>query len=201
MSVHFFPSFRASESLTLKCTSSSIRLTGNAPPQTLVPQDFTNNTSAAFIGVVGSLILSPPLYILHLRLIPRSPDYWDQCISGMVLTIFVFPPYSTVIGLIGSSVLLYCRVDLGGIDISNASIAGFFGGLLLIVPALVGFRFFPLLLSFIISSIWSEIMRGIKWIHINLTKTWMHRSHSHSYGSREDDPEIITELQIPPGRG
>ena len=37
--------------------------------------------------------------------------------------------FSTLIGVIGSSVLLNRRVDLGGIDISNASFAGLIGGL------------------------------------------------------------------------
>jgi hypothetical protein len=109
-----------------------------------------------------------------------------------------------VTGLIGSAVLLQCRVDLGGIDILNACYAGAFGGIALDGPALLTFRFFPLLVSFIISSICLAIMRGVQWIHLKWTENWMDRSHLHSYGSRGDDLEINAELQSktqpnPPG--
>ena len=179
---------------------SSNRLAGNGAMRTIEPH-FTNNTSAAYIGVVGSLILSPPLYLLYL-LIPRSPgvsrsESDKTCFQAS--TVIVFPLYSTIIGAIGSSVLLYCRVDLGGIDISNSSFAAFLGSLFLILPAMSCFRFFPLLISFIISSIWSAIMRGVQWLHVKLAENWMDRSYG-SYGSRGDDPEISMEFQSPPGR-
>ena len=99
--------------------------------------------------------------------------------------------------MIGFSVLLYCHVDLSGIDISNAAVAGIYGGIVLIAPAFfLCFRFFPLLISFIISSIWSAIMRRVKWVHVKLAENWMDRP----YSSRGDDPEINMEFQIPPGR-
>jgi FtsH-binding integral membrane protein len=110
----------------------------------------------------------------------------------------VCPLYSTVIGAIGSSVLLYCHVDLGGINISNASIAGLFGSFIVTIPAMFfGLRIFPLLISVIISSIWSGIMWGVQWLHVKLAENWMDRS----YGShRGDDPEINMEFRMLPGR-
>jgi len=187
-----FPLSGPQGSLTLKFTSSSIRLAGNG----VTGLPFTNNTSAAFIGVVGSLILSPPLCLLYLR-IPTSPgEFRSECLSNPLLTVFVFPPYSAVIGVIGSSVLLYSRVDLGGFNISKASVAGIFGGLVLLAPAMFGFHNFLLLISVITSSIWSAMMRGVKLVHVKLTENWMDRS----YGSRGDDLEINMEFQIPPGR-
>jgi hypothetical protein len=136
--------------------------------------------------------LSPPLCLLYLR-IPTSPrELRSECLGSPFLALLVFSSYSTVIGVIGSSVLLYCRVDLGGIDISNASLAGLFASFVLGVLGFF-FPFFPLLISLIISSIWSAMMRGVKWVHVKLTENWMD-------GSRGDDPEINMEFQIPPGR-
>ena len=178
---------------TLKFTfSSSISLAGNI-------WGYTNNTSAASIGAVGSVILSPPLCLPYL-LIPSSPmaprsDCLDNSCLIFLIELIVFPLYSTVIGVIGTSVLLSCHVDLGGIDISNAAIVGVIGGTLLIVPAYL-FVFFPFLIFFIISSIWSAIMRLVKWVHVKLAENWMDRP----YSSRGDDPEINMEFQIPPGR-
>jgi hypothetical protein len=116
-----------------------------------------------------------------------------------ILIFIVLPLYSTLIGTIGCSVLLYCQVDLGGIDISNATLAGFIGCIFLIVPVLFGgFCLFQVpLIPFIISSIWSSVMKRVQWIYVKLTENW---SHSQPYGSRGDDPEINIEFQIPPGR-
>ena len=180
---------------TLKFTfSSSISLAGNS-----FWGYYTNNTSAASIGAVGSLILSPPLCLLCL-LIPSlpgapRPDCLDNSCVLFLIMFIVFPLYSTVIGVIGTSVLLSCHVDLGGIDISNAAVAGVAGGTLLIVPAYL-FAFFPSLIFCIISSIWSAIMRLVKWVHVKLAESWMDRP----YSSRRDDPEINMGFQIPPGR-
>ena len=86
--------------------------------------------------MVGSLILSPLLYFIYL-LIPTSPGVpwyqrlgtdWSPILFASILIVFL--TYSTLIGLIGSSVLLNPRVDLGGIDTSNASLAGALGGIL-----------------------------------------------------------------------
>ena len=159
-------------------------------------QEGTNNTSAAFIGVVGGLILSP-LYLLYLIPLPPGQLRSDYAIG---LTVLIILPYSTIIGAIGSSILLYCRVDLGGIDISYAALTGFLGGIILAIPAIFGSFLFCLLLTSVNSFIWSAIMKGVQWVHIKLTETWLDRSHSHSYGSRGGDPEINIGFQIPPGR-
>ena len=99
--------------------------------------------------------------------------------------------------MIGSSVLLYCHVDLGGIDITSATFAGLAGGIAFAAVALCfGFRFFPLLISVIISSIWSAIMKVVEWLHVKLAERWM----DSSYDSRGNDPEINIEFLIPPGR-
>ena len=179
---------------------SSIRLTGNSFLRNS-ESNFTNNASAASIGVVGSLILSPPLYLLYLLIPPSRGESRSQCLNDpckQMFILIVFPSYSTIIGVIGSSILLYCRVDLGGIDIPNATLAASYGGLVFTGPAMVlGFRFLPLLISVIISLSWSGIMRCVQWIHVKLTEIWIDGSH---YGSREGDPEINIGFQIPPGR-
>ena len=96
--------------------------------------------------------------------------------------------------MIGSSVLLNRRVDLGGIDISNASFAGLIGGFLFIIGGILGCVCVLLLsgvFNFIISSIRTAIIRGVQWVHVKLTENWKAKSHS----------EINTELQdVPPGR-
>jgi len=63
-------------------------------------------------------------------------------------------------------------------------------------PLALFFPLFPLLISLIIVSIWSAMMRGVKLVHVKLTENWMDRS----YDSRGDDLEINMEFQIPPGR-
>ena len=157
------------------------------------------NASAASIGGVGSLILSPLLYLIYLPNLLSStlPGVSRlQSLSGRIffLIVILFPLYSTLIGLIGSSVLLNSRVDVGEIDISDASFAGFLGGIFFIPGGVAGYFCVRLLLgvfNIIILPIWTAIVRGVQWVHVKLTENWMDKGHS----------EINTELQeVPPGR-
>ena len=209
MSVNFFPSLQNPPPPTPPLSETQIqiyfRLVGNSILRNTDPH-YTNNASAAFIGVVGSLILSPPLYLSYL-LIPTSPgvprhNNLKKSSVIVFLAVFGFPLFSTVTGLIGSTVLLHCHIDLGGIDISHASLAGLYGGGFLSLPAVIGFRFMPLVVSVIISSSWLVIMRGVQLVHATWTEIGMDKSHSDASSSRVDDPEIQVkaESQSPPSR-
>ena len=141
----------------------------------------------------------PPLCLLYL-LVPTSPGvprykHFDSKLIATVIPSFII---SALTGVIGSAVLLKHHVDLGGIDIKNALLAGGIAGFIFAIAGWV-FHLSPFcLLSSILSPIWLAIMD--QWEHVKRTENGTDRSHSHSYGSGGDDPEIIAEMQNLPGR-
>ena len=107
---------------------------------------------------------------------------------------------SAVTGMIGSAVLLKYNVDLGRIDIGNALLAGIAGGFFFAsIQLLLRFSLICLLSS-ILSPIWSVITGMDEMEHVNGPENGTGRSHSHSNGSRRDDPESNADMQNLPGR-
>ena len=214
---------RVSESLTLKFTSSSIRLAGNPVASAANPFAQTYNTgSAAAIGAVGGLILLPPIYglcqllncipnngkliLIHILLILTVPSPGDsqpeyKCSLSQIFSLarsswpwVLFLLFlSPFIALIGNSIVF------GNDNNWDAVGIGAFGGLVLALPAVLFSSCFHLFVLSIISPIWSAIMKGAQWVHVKLKEIWMNRNHSHSPLAR-DDPEINLEYQILPGR-
>ena len=98
----------------------------------------------------------------------------------------MFPFFSLVTGLIGSTVILHIHVDFNGIDSSYAFSAAGFAGALLSIPALLFGFLIPLHLSSILSPIWLAIIMGVRWVNEKWREIWTEGSHSY-YGALGDD--------------
>jgi len=155
----------------------------------LLGNQSSTNAAVVSIGVVGSLLFYPFLFLLSL-LKPITIRVGSEPLLALhkFLIIIFFLSFPPVTGLIGSAVLLHYHVDLDGIDISKGCEVGFNGGWI----------FVGIVLGLIIFM--GTISRFIMWVH----ETWTDRSYyaSGSRESRGDDPEIIrvAELQNLPGR-
>ena len=183
---HFFP-------WSMKCSKypffSSIRLTGNGILRAAHFAHYTNNASAALIGVVGSLI---SVFILGLfrPCIPKTRDekgnekiHWSiQACMCLLL--------STLSGTIGSAVLLRGHVDLGGIDILHATRAGALGGAILGPGSVLIAPWVLATIFFVFSPVWLAISMGARWVGERSSGDWTERNRSYSYcyccGTRDD---------------
>lgn len=198
MFVIFPPYFLVKE--TLKYTIFSyIRLTGNGILRAAHFANYTNNTSAAFIGAVGSLI---SVFILALFTscipIPKTGDARgnQKAKAPWYIQICTYLLLSTLSGTTGSAILLHNH-DLGGIDILHATRAGALGGAIL-GPGLVliaPWVFTALFLIF--SPVWITISMDVQRMASKSSEDWTERRHSHSFcyccSTRGDDLEINTE--------
>ncbi|KAF9011767.1 hypothetical protein BDQ17DRAFT_1405391 [Cyathus striatus] len=101
-------------------------LIGNAIFRDVHPSDYTDNRHASIIGAVGGCIASVAFSII----IPCLP------ILSYVAP-FISVGYGAAVGAIGSAVLDAADIDIGHIDVRNATKAGAVGGAILIPIQLV----------------------------------------------------------------
>jgi len=145
----------------------------------------TNNITAASIGAVGGLILSPLCLLSLLQKLLQV--HWFLSILFTILHVILFFSFPLTTGLIGCSVLLHFRFDLDDIKSPIDGITtSLGGGLILGFPGALLFIFvskFDVLSIF--SPICVPIKMGVQWVHVKWT---------------DSDPETIAELQNLPGR-
>ena len=182
----------------LKCPLfSSIRLTGNGILRAAHLAHYTNNASAALIGVVGSLISVFILWVFS-PCIPKTRDEnGNEKIHGFIQTC-MWLLHSTLCGTIGSAVLRG-HVDLGGIDILHATRAGALGGAILGPGSVLIAPWVLATIFLVFSPVWLAISMGARWVGERSSGDWTERNRSYSYcyccGTR-DDPAWETNAEF-----
>ncbi|KAF8803165.1 hypothetical protein BYT27DRAFT_6744839 [Phlegmacium glaucopus] len=140
-------------------TGAITMLIGNSILRATHHAHYTSNASAAYIGAVGSLLVSSFIAALSLC-IPNLKKYTEGGLVHWLIQICLSVLVSTLSGTIGCTILLYNHVDLGGIDVLHATYAGAVGGAIF-TPGMI-FAVVSLVIAFILSPFWVASSWGSK---------------------------------------
>lgn len=156
--------------------------TGNAVLRKAGHSGYTDDRSAAMVGATGG-VLSTLLFGLFSSLLSEpaansmtsleTPPVVVQLASSIVI--------GTLTGTIGSSILIFSDVDIGGLDVIHATRAGAVGGAIMTLAALI---FIPIVLGMLVCLLPMTMLVVVTWMQ------WLQERY-------EEDWSKFRRVQLP----
>ncbi|KAF9009880.1 hypothetical protein BDQ17DRAFT_1322631 [Cyathus striatus] len=145
-------SFSTSLSKALNTCSVIMMVSGNAVLRTQSPLLYTDDSTAATIGALGSAVVFPGLIFIFAPIIvliyPELEDDTKNITNTFLITVMPIP-VSAAAGAIGAAIL-----KIGDISAGNAARAGAVGGSVFLAAELVGIIL--LLWAVVVSDAWDS---------------------------------------------
>lgn len=123
---------------------------------------YTDDRSAAMVGAAGG-VLSTLLFGLFSALLsePTSSSMSSLENPPVIVQLASSVVIGTLTGTIGSSILVYSGVDIGGLDVIHATRAGAVGGAIMTLAALI---LIPIVLGMLVCLLPMTMLVAVTWM-------------------------------------